>query len=675
MVYRNRLFNLFCTLILIFSFSLTTIDTTQAADSSRATELWTQSNRDFEGWKLDGVSLNNGSLALDAATARSGTDSANCGNNCYYNGQSFYYGEALSPYYSPAEGFDSAIASWNAETPTNTWVEVKLRVLVKNHWSKYYSLGVWANDTSTVKRHSVNGQNDADAKIETDTLLATSRAASFQLKVTLFSTSPNQNISKLNRISVNTVRNGTYPPYAPLKSAWGKELAVPERSQMIYPDGGEVWCSPTSLSMVMAFLGQKWNMPQLVKTVPEVAAGTYDKVYNGNGNWPFNVAFAAGNGLRGYVSRFNSLRQVEDWINAGLPVIASIAFSAGQLPGAPLSATDGHLLVIRGFDSNGNVITNDPAGDPRKGQSVRTVYNRAAFERAWLGQPGGTVYLLYPPQFTGLSDDPQRAYLFDSSTPRYAYPEIGSLWASNDAATANGTSGRGWIWGPNPNTGALLENYAQGPNGSRVVQYFDKSRMEISNPAGDRESKWFVTNGLLTQELVSGKMQAGDYLFETRQPSNIPVAGDPDSTQTPTYASFTSLASIPGFEAQRRAPKRVGQTVTDLLTRNGNTIAQGVQSSVKIASYDDQLGHNIPDVLWSWMNSPARSGMNDWLFVLGYPTSEPYWVDTVISGKPTRVLVQLYERRTLTYNPNNAAAWQVEMGNIGQHYYHWRYGK
>jgi hypothetical protein len=28
----------------------------------------------------------------------------------------------------------------------------------------------------------------------------------------------------------------------------------------------------------------------------------------------------------------------------------------------------------------------------------------------------------------------------------------------------------------------------------------------------------------------------------------------------------------------------------------------------------------------------------------------------------------------LTYNPNNDPAFRVEFGNIGQHYYKWRYG-
>jgi hypothetical protein len=74
-------------------------------------------------------------------------------------------------------------------------------------------------------------------------------------------------------------------------------------------------------------------------------------------------------------------------------------------------------------------------------------------------------------------------------------------------------------------------------------------------------------------------------------------------------------------------------------------------------------------MFWSYM----RAQPTDWLFAFGHPISEPYWVRTKIGGTEQWVLLQLFERRTLTYTPANAPAWQVEMGNVGQHYYTWRY--
>jgi hypothetical protein len=38
-------------------------------------------------------------------------------------------------------------------------------------------------------------------------------------------------------------------------------------------------------------------------------------------------------------------------------------------------------------------------------------------------------------------------------------------------------------------------------------------------------------------------------------------------------------------------------------------------------------------------------------------------------------LVQCFQPRCLTYTPDNAPGWQVEAGNVGLHYYQWRYGQ
>jgi hypothetical protein len=55
--------------------------------------------------------------------------------------------------------------------------------------------------------------------------------------------------------------------------------------------------------------------------------------------------------------------------------------------------------------------------------------------------------------------------------------------------------------------------------------------------------------------------------------------------------------------------------------------------------------------------------------------SEPYWVRARVGGVERDVLVQVYQRRVLTYIPDNPAGWRVEMGNVGRHYYRWRYGE
>jgi hypothetical protein len=60
---------------------------------------------------------------------------------------------------------------------------------------------------------------------------------------------------------------------------------------------------------------------------------------------------------------------------------------------------------------------------------------------------------------------------------------------------------------------------------------------------------------------------------------------------------------------------------------------------------------------------------------MGYPITEPYWVRAKVGDKERWVLVQLFERRALTYTPDNPAAFQTEMGNVGLHYFEWRYNR
>jgi hypothetical protein len=186
-----------------------------------------------------------------------------------------------------------------------------------------------------------------------------------------------------------------------------KTLDVPAYSQMThrgqYPEyggGGQAWCSPTSLSMVLAYYGVKptadeyaWvNDSYADPWVDEVARRVYDHEYAGAGNWPFNTAYAATRVPRAAVIRLASLRDAERFIAAGIPLIVSISFSSGQLSGAPISSTAGHLVVIAGFTASGDVVVNDPAASSNSG--VRRTYSRAQFEAAWQRKSHGTTYVL-----------------------------------------------------------------------------------------------------------------------------------------------------------------------------------------------------------------------------------------------------------------------------------------
>lgn len=312
-------------------------------------------------------------------------------------------GTLTSPIYRTATRFDTLVPSWNAVTPSGTWIQTEVRVRSGGGWTRWFNLGVWSKDTSG-KRQSVNGQSGGSWGVSTDTLQSRGPvfADAYQYRLTLRTSrrASSPTVTGLSFTASDSYRHGEFLGVEGSSAYWGTDLQVPMRSQMIYPDGGEVWCSPTSLSMVMAYWANKTGRRALNQSVPTVASGTYDPAYRGWGNWPFNTAYASSFGLKASVNRFSSLGQAERWVAKGVPVIASIAWnnnSAGRrLTGAPIPASSGHLLVIRGFDRTGKyVIVNDPAASSNAG--VRRVYRRDEFARAWLETgSGGAAYLVHP---------------------------------------------------------------------------------------------------------------------------------------------------------------------------------------------------------------------------------------------------------------------------------------
>lgn len=300
--------------------------------------------------------------------------------------------------------FSTAIASWNVRTPADSWIEARLRVRVGQRFTRWYEMGHWSRSTTGGHRHSIKSQEDADGSVATDTLRLHVPADAWQLQMLMHAgTSGEMPVLSLVAVTLgDATASHSWEAHAPATSAaWGRELAVPERTQRVdeSPDalggGGDAWCSPTSVSMVMAYWADTLHHPQWEVAVADAARDTYDPVYDGCGNWPFNVAFASEHGLAGWVERLPNLHAMDRYITAGVPLVASIRVKPGELAGSPYTKTDGHLLVVRGFTPSGDVITNDPYGLPGH---IRIVYQRAQFEHVWMGGSGGIVYVIAPPR-------------------------------------------------------------------------------------------------------------------------------------------------------------------------------------------------------------------------------------------------------------------------------------
>ena len=290
-------------------------------------------------------------------------------------------------------GFDQAIVSWNAKTPPGSHLMVYLQARVGGDWTGWYKMGLWNIDGRPQPRTSFGGQDDGFAEVQTDTLVLNKRGEAIRARVELLS-SGGKTYPTLRYLAVDVIDSSRpLPPDEPSREAWGRELDVPEISQLSVEDGAG-WCSAASTAMALGYWSRKLDRPDLRVGLAEAARGIHDEAWRGTGNWIFNTAYAGEfDGIRAYVTRFDSISCVEKWIAEGIPVIASVNYR--KMNPANAEST-GHLMVVRGFTTDGDPIFNDPWTHLARGETVRRTYSRASFADAWLGPGGshGTVYII-----------------------------------------------------------------------------------------------------------------------------------------------------------------------------------------------------------------------------------------------------------------------------------------
>jgi hypothetical protein len=384
--------------------------------------------------------LNYKTFDLSAASSSTGTvfsggalslDSSGTGSLSYTDPFANYSGDGVtgtgnyvsgtwtSGWTSLSFPFNELVSSWNATTPPDTWIQVEVQPQLDNgHVAKWYILGRWSSDDYSFHRTSVGGQGNADGFVAIDTWFAKDHLAiAYRLRATLYrenTASTGPRLSRLSAIASNlTNQKGSFPSKTTMTGPADVDLGVPQYSQEIhhgefpqYDNGGEAWCSPTSTSMVVAYWTQETGtnysptpaeyswVPYADPWVDFTARAVYDYHYNGAGNWPFNAAYAASRGLVADVTQLHNLAEAEPFIKAGIPLVASVAWSSNKLDGA-IKSTNGHLLVIEGFSADGSeVIVNDPASDTN--DLVTHRYDREQFERAWIPASGGIVYVIRP---------------------------------------------------------------------------------------------------------------------------------------------------------------------------------------------------------------------------------------------------------------------------------------
>jgi hypothetical protein len=166
-----------------------------------------------------------------------------------------------------------------------------------------------------------------------------------------------------------------------------------------------------------------------------------------------------------------------------------------------------------------------------------------------------------------------------------------------------------------------------------TAQYFEKGRIEDHRAAVD-DATWTFMYGRLTAELMQHDPR-GNVNMTNMTYADLQRLNDPRLRHAP-----------PAGFAGGTAPTNDGMFVP----------------------YDPQLrpapGYNVAPYFWAYIN--RRDLFPDgWLHDIGLPMSDTVTATTLKGRERRTIWMQAFERTVLTYDPRNAADWQIERGNIG----------
>ncbi len=296
-----------------------------------------------------------------------------------------------SPVLAVARAFNEALLSWNVDVPPGSGFVVEMRVgrARTSMWSPWLRIGSWGSAPLPAEGAVTSF---AGGRVDIDVFRSDERYDRLQYRVTAQG-GPRPIV--ICRVAC-CLSDGSGLPQLPPDRASRAAPDVPRAPRLDVPFFSQTdadpairrrVCSPVSVAMVLAYYGKETAPAQVAERLFDAEHGIY-------GNWARAVQGAYAFGVPGFLARFSCWDEAERLIAAGRPLIITIAAQKGQLSGAPYESTNGHLLVVTGFDAAGNVAVNDSAADAGAG---RLVYSREQMEQVWMRR-GGTAYVLLPPR-------------------------------------------------------------------------------------------------------------------------------------------------------------------------------------------------------------------------------------------------------------------------------------
>lgn len=281
--------------------------------------------------------------------------------------------------------FDRGLPSWNGlVSHDNSGFKVSMRFKYGAGWSPWLTVGYWQNYIWT----SYGSTAYAAGYIDYDSVVLDNFHTIWQWRVDLkrqVSSDPSPCIDKLS-FHVSDERTTDNLDFTAIVNDDPPEIFYPTTFVCQYdvdPEIGGSICSPTSTVLAIRSCG--------IEVDPYAfAVDNFDDYWNIFGIWPRAVQNAAAYHMDGAVTRYRSWSQAYDSLAAGGRIVMSV--------GPPLYS--GHLMMLAGFDAQGDPIVHDPAR--QNGYSYE--YGKSSLSLSWFDK-GGVAYTFFPEDTAALAID------------------------------------------------------------------------------------------------------------------------------------------------------------------------------------------------------------------------------------------------------------------------------
>jgi hypothetical protein len=277
--------------------------------------------------------------------------------------------------------FNRGLPSWNGHVPDdNSSFKVLMR-FYQNSWSPWLTIGYWKkNIWSSYGTTSYSG-----GEIDIDYVVLNSYHTNWQFQVVMKRTSSSEPTPSLHKLSffVSDQQTTNNVNISTIVNDNPEEIFIPTQHYYQYsidPGIGGNICSPTSVCMVLRSYDIEVDPLQF-------ALDNYDTYWEMFGIWPRAVQNAAEFNLNGAVTRYRTWSEAREILAAGGRVVMSV--------GSPLYP-NGHLMMLAGFDSQGNPLVHDPA----KSNGYGYMHNKTLLSQSWFNK-GGIAYTFFPADTSG----------------------------------------------------------------------------------------------------------------------------------------------------------------------------------------------------------------------------------------------------------------------------------